>query len=139
MFRKGQPRRLARLTTLCSFLAVVTAANVAAYPVTPEGEPLYADTQALVTPAAKDPGESLADASNLVPGDTSGRSFWPHETGVSVGTSETFADVQVDGSYYDPSLGRRVATSRPVQSFVALAAVAAAGFALIGHRRRWTH
>jgi hypothetical protein len=34
--------------------------------------------------------------------------FWPHETGVLVGTSETFVDMRADGSYYDPSLGRRV-------------------------------
>ncbi len=33
---------------------------------------------------------------------------WPHETGASAGTSETFVDMHEDGSYYDPSLGRRV-------------------------------
>ena len=35
--------------------------------------------------------------------------FWPHETGALVGTSETFIDVRADGSYFDPSVGRRVA------------------------------
>ena len=35
--------------------------------------------------------------------------FWPHETGALVGTSETFIDVRADGSYFDPSIGRRVA------------------------------
>ena len=35
--------------------------------------------------------------------------FWPHETGALVGTSETYIDVRSDGSYYDPSVGRRVA------------------------------
>jgi hypothetical protein len=34
--------------------------------------------------------------------------FWPHETGALAGTSETFVDMRADGSYYDPSLGRRV-------------------------------
>jgi hypothetical protein len=34
--------------------------------------------------------------------------FWPHETGALIGTSETFIDVRADGSYYDPSSGRRV-------------------------------
>lgn len=34
--------------------------------------------------------------------------FWPHETGALVGTSETFIDVRADGSYYDPSVGRRI-------------------------------
>jgi hypothetical protein len=34
--------------------------------------------------------------------------FWPYETGALAGTSETFVDMRSDGSYYDPSLGRRV-------------------------------
>jgi hypothetical protein len=34
---------------------------------------------------------------------------WPHQTGVVAGTSETFTNMREDGSYYDPSLGRRVA------------------------------
>jgi hypothetical protein len=42
-----------------------------------------------------------------MPGDTA-MGFWPHETGTDVGTSETYADVREDGSYYDPSLGRRI-------------------------------
>jgi hypothetical protein len=36
---------------------------------------------------------------------------------VLVGTSETFVDMRADGSYYDPSLGRRVGgavDSRPI-------------------------
>jgi hypothetical protein len=33
---------------------------------------------------------------------------WAHETGALGGTSETFVDMREDGSYYDPSLGRRV-------------------------------
>lgn len=39
--------------------------------------------------------------------------FWPHETGTLVGTSETFIDVRADGSYYDPSSGRRVSRTDP--------------------------
>ena len=34
--------------------------------------------------------------------------FWPHETGALVGTSETYVDVHADGSYFDPSISRRV-------------------------------
>jgi hypothetical protein len=49
------------------------------------------------------PGASNDD----LPGDRS-VPFWPHETGALMGTSETFVDVRADGSYYDPSIGRRV-------------------------------
>ncbi len=38
------PRRLALLTALGSMLALFAAANVAAYPITPDSEPLYLDT-----------------------------------------------------------------------------------------------
>ena len=34
--------------------------------------------------------------------------FAPYESGALAGTSETYVDMRVDGSYYDPSLGRRV-------------------------------
>jgi hypothetical protein len=47
---------------------------------------------------------------NVLPGDAS-VPFWPHETGVLVGTSETYAGMRADGSYIDPSLGRRVANN----------------------------
>jgi hypothetical protein len=46
-----------------------------------------------------------------LPGDRS-VPFWPHETGVLMGTSETFVDVRADGSYYDPSIGRRVVVAQ---------------------------
>lgn len=46
-------------------------------------------------------------ASEEMPGDRS-VPFWPHETGALMGTSETFVDVRADGSYYDPSVGRRI-------------------------------
>ena len=62
----------------------------------------------LASAGANQTAESRTDAPTpLLPGDTS-VPFWPHETGVLVGTSETFADMHEDGSYYDPSLGRRV-------------------------------
>ena len=32
----------------------------------------------------------------------------PNTSGAVGGTSETFLDVRADGTYYDPSLGRRV-------------------------------
>jgi hypothetical protein len=54
--------------------------------------------------AAGAPGASGED----LPGDRS-VPFWPHETGARMGTSETYVDVRDDSSYYDPSIGRRVA------------------------------
>jgi hypothetical protein len=54
-------------------------------------------------PAAAD---EVAPAGEL-PGDSS-IPFWPHETGALVGTSETYVDLRDDGSYFDPSIGRRV-------------------------------
>jgi hypothetical protein len=50
--------------------------------------------------------EGVTPASDL-PGDSS-VGFWPHETGALLGTSETYVDMRADGSYYDPSVGRRV-------------------------------
>lgn len=52
-------------------------------------------------------GASSSSAGGTLPGDT-GTAFWPHETGVLVGTSETYVDVREDGSYFDPSIQRRV-------------------------------
>jgi hypothetical protein len=37
---------------------------------------------------------------------------WPYGTGALAGTSETYVDMWEDGSYYDPSLGRRVSPPR---------------------------
>jgi hypothetical protein len=135
-------RRFALLSGLCATLALIATSNVAAYPVTPEGEPLYADTGsalAVLTPDAGVPVESSTGTTDALPGDTGGQPFWPHETGVLVGTSETFADVRADGSYFDPSLGRRVSTpdaSRREQSLVVLAAIGAAASVLLRNRRR---
>jgi hypothetical protein len=53
---------------------------------------------------------SVSTESDVLPGDGS-VPFWPHETGALVGTSETFIDLRADGSYYDPSIGRRVLTT----------------------------
>jgi hypothetical protein len=41
---------------------------------------------------------------------------WPYDTGGLPGTSETYVDMWEDGSYYDPSLGRRVSPS-PLWSY----------------------
>jgi hypothetical protein len=82
-------------------LAVVAgAALVAAVPTAQAASP---DDRALYRGAA----------TGTVRGD-SPAPFWPHETGALAGTSETFVDMRADGSYYDPSLGRRVA--RAVES-----------------------
>lgn len=48
-----------------------------------------------------------ASAAGTLPGDTP-VPFWPYETGTPVGTSETYTEMGDDGSYYDPSIGRRV-------------------------------
>ena len=56
----------------------------------------------LVSPAAGVGNDDGLHGDNSV-------AFWPHETGALVGTSETFIDVRADGSYFDPSVGRRVA------------------------------
>lgn len=64
--RRGQ-RRLAMFTGLCVTAALVAAGNVAAYPVTPEGEPLYADTVSTSAPLTEVPGNVVpitATASN---------------------------------------------------------------------------
>jgi hypothetical protein len=54
---------------------------------------------------------ALSVDANELPGDAA-VPFWPHETGALMGTSETYVDVHADGSYYDPSIGRRVVASR---------------------------
>lgn len=134
-------RRFA-LSVICATSALIATTNVAAYPVTAEGEPLYADTGsavAVLTPDASVPAESSAGTTDAVPGDMGGQPFWPHETGVLVGTSETFADVRADGSYFDPSQGRRVSSSdasRREQSLLVLAAIGAAASVLLRNRRR---
>ena len=46
-------------------------------------------------------------AADSLPGDE-GVAFWPYETGVAMGTSETFVDLRDDGSYFDPSIQQRV-------------------------------
>ena len=53
------------------------------------------------------PAGSRPSGDTDLPGDRS-VPFWPFETGVLVGTSETFVDVRDDGSYFDPSIGERV-------------------------------
>ena len=65
----------------------------------------FAALGVVVGPAAADGGDP---ASENLPGDNNSVPFWPHETGALMGTSETFVDMQADGSYYDASVGRRV-------------------------------
>jgi len=49
-------RRLAALTTICASLALGTAATAAAYPITPEGEPLHLNAGLTPPPPAVVPG-----------------------------------------------------------------------------------
>lgn len=81
-------------------VAIVAGAVLAAVPTAQAAGP---DDRAL----------NRGTAAGTVTGDTPA-AFWPHETGALAGTSETFVDMRADGSYYDPSLGRRVAS--PVES-----------------------
>lgn len=53
--------------------------------------------------------ELLVAADDLLPGDTPVAPSWQSQLGTPRGTSETFLDMHADGSYYDPSIGRRVA------------------------------
>jgi hypothetical protein len=53
------------------------------------------------------PLQNSTTATTTLPGDSS-VPFWPYETGVAVGTSETYVDVRADGSYLDPGIGLRV-------------------------------
>ena len=55
----------------------------------------------VVSPAAGAANDDRLHGDSSVP-------FWPHETGALVGTSETFIEVWADGSYFDPSVGRRI-------------------------------
>ena len=71
---------------------------------------VVASVAALGVVAGTAGADGTAPASADMPGDRS-VPFWPHETGALVGTSETFVDVRADGSYYDPSIGRRVLTA----------------------------
>ena len=63
------------LTALGSMLALLAAANVAAYPITPDGEPLYLDTRPArsspvvhpVHPAPLGSGAASRSGTNAVP------------------------------------------------------------------------
>ena len=64
-------RRLAVLTGLCLVLALFTTASVAAYPITPDGEPLYLDRGApqssIVTPTPSEFGDLKRERQALPP------------------------------------------------------------------------
>jgi hypothetical protein len=56
------------------------------------------------------PVQNPSAATATLPGD-SPVPFWPYETGARVGTSETYVDVRMDGSYFDPGIGQRVSVA----------------------------
>jgi hypothetical protein len=62
---------------------------------------------ALVAGSGASAERALSADANELPGDAP-VPFWPYETGALMGTSETYVDVHADGSYFDPSIGRRV-------------------------------
>ena len=62
---------------------------------------------ALATVSSASAERTLSVDANELPGDAR-VPFWPYETGALMGTSETYVDVHDDGSYFDPSIGRRV-------------------------------
>jgi hypothetical protein len=63
-------QRLAVLAALCLTLALMTAANVAAYPITPDGDPLYLGTAPTQQSLAPDPVLEPVDAGAVTPQST---------------------------------------------------------------------
>ena len=109
-------RRLAVLTGLCLTLALCSAAQVAAYPVTPDGEPLYLENGAppsAVTPAA---GSSIGNGG---------------ATRSSTATDAVpVTDITSNGTDWSTAISIVVVAS------LAVLALIAAAFVLNGHRRR---
>jgi hypothetical protein len=109
-------RRLAVLTGLCLATALVSAATVAAYPVTPEGEPLYLQNGT--------PPSSVATVSGSVPRAAEATQQSPTPEPVS---ATVFASSGTEwGSVIAIAAGA---------GLVVLAAIAAA-FVVTNHRRR---
>ena len=115
-FTYQAPRRLALLTALGSMLTLLAAASVAAYPITPDGGPLYMDTE----PARSSPAAPRVQARPLASGaaSRSGTNAVPIAEVSSKGTDRSSAVAVV-----------------AVASLAALAVIAAA-FVLTGHRRK---
>ena len=113
-------RQLAVLTGLCLGLALFTAASVAAYPITPDGEPLYLDRGApqssIVTPTPSELGDAKRERPAMQPS----RAIDPLPA-----TIVTSSGIDWSGVFF-------------VVAGAGLAALAliAAAFVLNGHRRR---
>ena len=107
-------RRLVVLTTTCALLSLASVATVAAYPITPEGEPLHLEAGATPTlPASASAtsdvmrsGAATSTPANAVP----------------------LAEVSTNGTDW-------VETALTVMAAIALLALAVAGMTLPGHLR----
>jgi hypothetical protein len=108
-------RRLAVLIGLCLALALGSAAQVAAYPVTPEGEPLYLETG---TPTSSMAPEGILAQDGGAPQSSTATDAVP------------VTDITSSGTDWSPAISIVV-----VAGLAALALLAAA-FVLNGHRRR---
>lgn len=114
MLNTHHGRRIAALTTICASLALVTSATVAAYPVTPEGEPLHLEAGAtpqlpatgLATSGAASSGSTTTVPANVVP----------------------VQEISSSGTDW-------IETALTAIAAVALLALAVAAFTLTGHRR----
>ena len=109
-------RRLAALTTICASLALGTAATVAAYPITPEGEPLHLNTGAATSPQPA-----------VVPG-ASDNTIRAGETAPIPANAVPLADISNDGTDW-------IETARTVIASLAVLALAVAALTMTGHLR----
>jgi hypothetical protein len=110
-------RRLAALAGLCLALALVTTAPVAAYPITPDGEPLHLESPA---PTSSMPPEGIAP---------------PHVVGGTT-QSSTATDPLPATDFASNGTDWNGAISIAAVSVLAALALIAVAFALTGRRRR---
>ena len=114
MLTTHRGRRLVALTTICASLALVTSATVAAYPITPEGEPLHLEAGA--TPTLPATASSTSDVTRTGPA--------PSTPVNAIAVRE----ISSNGTDW-------VATGLTAMASLALLALAAAAFTLTAHRR----
>lgn len=114
MFSNRPWRRLVVLTTICASLTLASAATVAAYPITPEGEPLHLEAGVTPTLPAADPATSDVMRS--------GAATSPPVNAIAV------REISSNDTDW-------VATGLTAMASIALLALAAAAFTLTGRRR----
>lgn len=107
-------RRLVVLTTTCALLSLAAVATVAAYPITPEGEPLH--LRAGATPRLPAAASASSDATS------SGAATSIPANAIPV------AEISSSGTDW-------IETALTAMAAIALLALAAAALTLTGHRR----